>query len=79
MNLASSIRMPVALLVIVYTDHRLGRNLEIGDNWLHWVQPHAWAEVSGYGLEVTRGPRQEEAYWLAATRSARGRWMSSRS
>ncbi|MEV4732407.1 NAD(P)/FAD-dependent oxidoreductase [Saccharopolyspora sp. NPDC049426] len=49
----------------VWTDHRLGRDLEIGGTWLHWVQPHAWAEVNRYGLEVTRGPRPEEAYWLA--------------
>ncbi|MPY79944.1 MAG: FAD-dependent oxidoreductase [Actinophytocola sp.] len=49
----------------VWTDHRLGRDLEIGGTWLHWVQPHVWAEVSRYGLEVTRGPRPEEAYWLA--------------
>jgi monoamine oxidase len=40
----------------VFTDHRLGRDLEIGGNWLHWVQPHAWAEVTRYGLGVTRGP-----------------------
>ncbi|GAA4867191.1 NAD(P)/FAD-dependent oxidoreductase [Saccharopolyspora cebuensis] len=49
----------------VWTDHRLGRDLELGGTWLHWVQPHAWAEVTRYGLEVTRGPRPEEAYWLA--------------
>ena len=30
----------------VFTDHRLGRDLEIGGNWLHWIQPHAWAEVT---------------------------------
>jgi monoamine oxidase len=29
----------------VFTDHRLGRDLEIGGNWLHWVQPHAWAKA----------------------------------
>src|SRR2546423_4282094 len=49
----------------VWTDHRLGRDLEIGGTWLHWVQPHAWAEVTRYGLPVTRGPRPEHAYWLA--------------
>ncbi|MHA6804574.1 flavin monoamine oxidase family protein [Salinifilum ghardaiensis] len=49
----------------VWTDHRLGRDLEIGGTWLHWVQPHVWAEITRYGLEVTRGPRPEEAYWLA--------------
>ncbi|WP_243794746.1 NAD(P)/FAD-dependent oxidoreductase [Saccharopolyspora gloriosae] len=49
----------------VWTDHRLGRDLEIGGTWLHWVQPHAWAEITRYGLDITRGPRPEEAYWLA--------------
>ncbi|WP_425569611.1 flavin monoamine oxidase family protein [Pseudonocardia yuanmonensis] len=49
----------------VWTDHRLGRDLEIGGTWIHWVQPHVWAEVSRYGLGVTRGPRPEKAYWLA--------------
>ncbi|GAB2741856.1 flavin monoamine oxidase family protein [Salinifilum aidingensis] len=49
----------------VWTDHRLGRDLELGGTWLHWVQPHVWAEITRYGLEVTRGPRPEEAYWLA--------------
>ncbi|GAA3547616.1 NAD(P)/FAD-dependent oxidoreductase [Amycolatopsis ultiminotia] len=49
----------------VWTDHRLGRDLEMGGTWLHWVQPHVWAEVTRYGLGVTRGPRPEKAYWLA--------------
>ncbi len=56
----------------VYTDHRLGRDLELGGNWLHWTQPHVWAEVNRYGLEVTRGPRSEETYWLAGDEVRRG-------
>jgi monoamine oxidase len=55
-----------------FTDHRLGRDLEIGGNWLHWVQPHVWAEVTRYGLAVTRGPRPEEAYWLAGDEVRQG-------
>lgn len=55
-----------------WTDHRLGRDLEIGGTWLHWTQPHAWAEVHRYGLEVTRGPRSEETYWLAGGQVRRG-------
>ncbi|MEU1518467.1 NAD(P)/FAD-dependent oxidoreductase [Streptomyces sp. NPDC005811] len=55
-----------------WTDHRLGRDLEIGGTWLHWVQPHAWAEVARYGLDVTRGPRSEETYWLAGDEVRRG-------
>jgi len=42
-----------------WTDHRLGRDLEMGGTWLHWTQPHSWAEVTRYGLEVTRGPRSD--------------------
>ena len=56
----------------VWTDHRLGRDLEIGGTWLHWVQPHVWAEIARYGLEVTRGPRPEEAYWLAGDEVRKG-------
>ncbi|MFC9678900.1 flavin monoamine oxidase family protein [Streptomyces sp. NPDC056948] len=55
-----------------WTDHRLGRDLEIGGTWLHWVQPHAWAEVTRYGLAVTRGPRAQETYWLAGDEVRRG-------
>src|SRR3712207_9139936 len=56
----------------VFTDHRLGRDLEIGGNWLHWGQPHARAQVTRYGLGVTRGPRPEEAYWVRRARARRG-------
>ncbi|MFV0433288.1 MAG: flavin monoamine oxidase family protein [Leucobacter sp.] len=48
----------------VYTADRLGVHLELGGNWLHWLQPHVWAEITRYGLEVDRGPRSEECYWL---------------
>ncbi|MGF9660719.1 NAD(P)/FAD-dependent oxidoreductase [Arthrobacter crystallopoietes] len=56
----------------LWTDHRLGRKLEIGGNWLHWTQPHVWAEVTRYGLELSRGPRSEETYWLAGDEVRRG-------
>lgn len=55
-----------------WTDHRLGRDLEMGGTWMHWVQPHVWAEITRYGLEVTRGPRPEEAYWLAGDEVRKG-------
>ncbi|MBE2998682.1 FAD-dependent oxidoreductase [Nocardiopsis sp. HNM0947] len=49
----------------VWTDERFDRPLEMGGTWVHWLQPHVWAEISRLGLEVTRGPRPEKAYWLA--------------
>ncbi|BCT78161.1 putative flavin-containing monoamine oxidase AofH [Sinomonas cyclohexanicum] len=56
----------------IYTESRLGQHLELGGNWLHWTQPHVWAEVTRYGLEVSRGPRSEETYWLAGNEVRRG-------
>lgn len=49
----------------LYTDERLGHHLELGGNWLHWVQPHVWSEVNRYGLRVGRGPKSEETFWIA--------------
>jgi len=49
-----------------WTDRRLGHDLELGGTWVHWVQPHTWAEMTRYGREVTRSPAVEEAYWLGA-------------
>src|SRR5690349_2079175 len=49
-----------------WTDQRLGHDLELGGTWVHWVQPHTWAEMTRYGRQVTRSPAVEEAYWLGA-------------
>src|SRR5689334_23456255 len=49
-----------------WTDLRLGHDLELGGTWVHWVQPHTWAEMTRYGRQVTRSPAVEEAYWLGA-------------
>ncbi|PRI12678.1 amino acid oxidase [Leucobacter massiliensis] len=54
-----------------WTDHRLGRELEMGANWVHWVQPHVWAEMTRYGRGIERSPRAEEAYWRGADGSPR--------
>lgn len=55
-----------------WTDYRLGRDLEMGGTWVHWSQPHAWAEISRYGLEVVRSPQSEETYWLEGESLRRG-------
>jgi choline dehydrogenase-like flavoprotein len=49
-----------------WTDRRLGHDLELGGTWVHWVQPHAWAEMTRYGRQVTASPAAEEAFWLGA-------------
>jgi monoamine oxidase len=30
-----------------------GHPVEMGGTWIHWIQPHVWAEVTRYGLEIT--------------------------
>src|SRR5260370_19412913 len=49
-----------------WTDRRLGHDLELGGTWVHWVQPHTWAEMTRDGRQVTRSPAAEQAYWLRA-------------
>lgn len=49
-----------------WTDHRLGHDLEMGANWIHWVQPHVWAEMSRYDRDMVRSSAAEEAYWQGA-------------
>lgn len=54
-----------------WTNHALGHNLEFGGTWVHWVQPHAWAEMTRYGRDIVRSPMAEEAYWLGANAELR--------
>ena len=54
-----------------WTDRRLGHDLELGGTWVHWVQPHTWAEMTRYGREITRSPAVEEAYWLGKSDAPR--------
>ena len=48
----------------VWTEQRLGHDVELGGTWVHWVQPHTWAEMTRYGREIIRSPRTTRAYWL---------------
>ena len=55
-----------------WLDQRLGRDLEIGGTWVHWTQPHVWAELTRYGLETTPSPEPERAFWWAGGRRHEG-------
>ena len=48
-----------------WLDERLGRRLEIGGTWVHWIQPHVWAEMSRYGVGVVASPTPTSAHWVA--------------
>lgn len=49
-----------------WTDQRLGHELEMGANWVHWVQPHIWAEMTRYQRGIVRSPQSEEVFWRGA-------------
>jgi monoamine oxidase len=48
-----------------WSAERLGRTLELGGTWVHPTQPHVWAELTRYGLEVVASPEPVRAYWWA--------------
>jgi monoamine oxidase len=48
-----------------WTDTQLGRDLEMGGTWVHWVQPHTWAELTRYGIGVTPSPTPVRGYWTS--------------
>ena len=33
-----------------------GQQVEMGGTWVHWHQPHVWAELTRYGLELAESP-----------------------
>lgn len=55
-----------------WLDPRLGRNLEMGGTWVHWAQPHVWAELTRYAIGVVPPADYEKAYWHAAGQSFQG-------
>lgn len=48
----------------VWTDARFGHNLEMGGTWVHWSQPHTWAELTRYGILIDPSPKAQRVYWL---------------
>jgi monoamine oxidase len=44
-------------------DTTLGRELDMGGTWVHWIQPHVWAEVTRYGLDLIASPDPDTALW----------------
>ncbi|GAA2785002.1 hypothetical protein GCM10010470_18860 [Saccharopolyspora taberi] len=60
-----------------WTDRRLGRRLEMGGTWVHWLQPHTWSEITRYGLAVEPSPTGGPVYWLAGGQVHRAARRSS--
>ena len=41
-----------------------GAPTQLGGQWIHWVQPHVWAEITRYGLPLYRRPDVSRGHWL---------------
>ena len=47
-----------------WTRKALGHRIELGGTWVHWIQPHVWAEITRYGLELTQSPLPRWSRWI---------------
>ena len=39
-----------------YTADFNGKPNDLGGTWIHWFQPHVWAEISRYGMDIVESP-----------------------
>ena len=46
-----------------WTSEFEGQQVELGGTWLHWHQPHVYAEITRYGLALTESPTAPLARW----------------
>ncbi|MDN5699048.1 MAG: FAD-dependent oxidoreductase [Kocuria sp.] len=47
-----------------WTEERMGRPLELGATWVHWMQPHVWSEITRYDQSIYPSPFCDDAYWV---------------
>ena len=44
------------------------RKVELGGTWIHYTQPHVWAEVMRYGMEIAETPgvaHPDRVLWMS--------------
>jgi monoamine oxidase len=39
-----------------FTTEVFGERADVGGQWIHWIQPHVWAETQRYGLQLAETP-----------------------
>ena len=55
-----------------WLDERMGMDLELGGTWVHWTQPHVWAELARYGIGLAPSPEPQNASWWNGTQTVHG-------
>lgn len=56
----------------LWTDDFHGTSVEMGGTWVHWSQPHTWAELTRYGLDVVEGVECRAWHWLVGNERREG-------
>lgn len=51
-----------------WTQHVWGREVDVGGQALHWMQPHVWSEITRYGLEIYDWPAVSDVHLLSGSR-----------
>jgi monoamine oxidase len=49
-----------------------GDDIEMGGGWVHWHQPHAWAELTRAGQGVGKSDEAELAFWAVGSERRSG-------
>lgn len=39
-----------------FTSQFAGKEADMGGTWVHWIQPHVWAEIRRYGMTIAETP-----------------------
>lgn len=55
-----------------WLEERMGRPLELGGTWVHWIQPFVWAEMGRYGITPVTGPEFTTGYRRANGQISKG-------
>jgi len=55
-----------------WTSEFAGKSVEMGGTWVHWHQPHVWAEICRYGLEITESPAASRSGWIVGRELKQG-------
>ncbi len=55
-----------------WTSEFAGTKVEMGGTWVHWHQPHVWAELRRYGLELAESPAADRAGWMVGQELTQG-------
>jgi monoamine oxidase len=57
-----------------FTSEVGGHELELGGAFFHWTQPHAWAEITRYGIEIDEADAAEpvQSAWVTSSELRQG-------